>query len=179
MKIQYTEFAANPALRGTIANHPAHVAQVLIAQGAAVEIKPKTIAEFLDSKNPPAQVPTVEWGIKNADERFSCVTIIKRFGNETTIFREPPQDCPAGVAAQWREMGGTPSPAANPQEKPTFFSRLASQISGGGNVGKETANVLEAAHRNQSGDGHAAIHTHTINGKRVYLVPGKDFPVRD
>jgi len=38
MKIQYTQFALNPALRGTTTDLPQHRAQALIDSGAAVEI---------------------------------------------------------------------------------------------------------------------------------------------
>jgi hypothetical protein len=38
MKIQYTQFALNPALRGTTAHLPLHRALVLIDVGAAVEV---------------------------------------------------------------------------------------------------------------------------------------------
>jgi hypothetical protein len=38
MKIQYTQFALNPSLRGTTAHLPQHRAQALIDSGAAVEV---------------------------------------------------------------------------------------------------------------------------------------------
>ena len=38
MKIKYTEYALNPALRNTTTHLPAHRAQALIDSGAAVEV---------------------------------------------------------------------------------------------------------------------------------------------
>jgi hypothetical protein len=38
MKITYTQYVPDPSLRGTTTNLPAHIAQVLIASGQAVEI---------------------------------------------------------------------------------------------------------------------------------------------
>jgi hypothetical protein len=72
MRIQYTEFVANPALRNTIANLPAHVAQVLIAQGSAVALPRAArgsaawLAERLEESaafNPPAAAPLLTWGV--------------------------------------------------------------------------------------------------------------------
>jgi len=47
MRIKFTEFAADPKLRGTTSNFPAHIAQSLIAQGAAVAVPYKDFRERL------------------------------------------------------------------------------------------------------------------------------------
>jgi hypothetical protein len=81
MKIQYTQFALNPALRGTTTNLPAHRAQVLIDSGAAVEVpmpprgshswlQAKAEEEELRVKNIPANQLASEpsivpvWGVR-------------------------------------------------------------------------------------------------------------------
>jgi hypothetical protein len=47
MKVRYSDFVSDPALRNTETHLPNHVAAVLIATGQATEIKPRTIAEFI------------------------------------------------------------------------------------------------------------------------------------
>jgi len=77
MRIQYTEFVANPALRGTTTNLPAHIAQVLIAQGSAIALPraPRGSAEWLAERleesasfNPPAPAPVVTWTIGGGND---------------------------------------------------------------------------------------------------------------
>src|ERR1039458_7606455 len=93
MKITYTQFVADPALRGTTTNLPAHIAQVLIASGQATEVPmPRRgskgngwlEARLEQSRNagPPSVddvVPSapngVEWGVKVTGKK---VFVLKR-----------------------------------------------------------------------------------------------------
>jgi hypothetical protein len=150
VKIRYTEFVPNPALRNTETNLPAHVAQVLIAQGSAVAVPFKTYADFLSSKNPPAVAVPVEWGIKEAGA-YSPVCVIKRTANGETFYKTPPPDCPASIVDQWRSLADGSEVPLSPAE----------------------AKVLEDAYRNKNGDGHRKIHTHNDrNGKPVFVDAG-------
>lgn len=113
MKIIYTEFVADPSLRRTTTNLPAHVAQVLIAQGSAkaVPMPRHGSKDWLAARNEqaslavpsptdtPAGVTGVEWGIQNL--RSGKVNIIKRVGSDTYFFDGPPQDCPRSICQQF------------------------------------------------------------------------------
>jgi hypothetical protein len=104
MKIKYTEFAPNPALRNTITHQPPHIAQSLIAQGVAVHVPlpPRgspgwaqaRVEESLElSGGKPSQydvVPPsaagVEWTIGTLPiSAEPC--ILRRAGFETTWFK--------------------------------------------------------------------------------------------
>jgi len=71
MKIKYTQFALNPALRGTTAHLPLHRALALIDSGAAIEVPmaPRGTAQWLQdmkersaAANPPVYA-TVTWAV--------------------------------------------------------------------------------------------------------------------
>jgi hypothetical protein len=124
MKITYTQFVADPALRGTTTNLPAHIAQVLIAQGAAkAEPMPaRGSAGWLAARNEQAATATVpdahdtvagvagvEWGIH---VRGVVVAVIKRVGSDTFFFDAPPVDCPLGIVQQFLDAANL-SPEAN------------------------------------------------------------------
>lgn len=105
MKIQYTQFAPNPSLRGTITNLPAHVAQVLIAQGVAVHVPYKDFRERLAAEfSPLAKPPVVEWGVQEPKGNYSRVAVVKRVGSETMFFAAPPPDCPPAIVAQYKAL---------------------------------------------------------------------------
>jgi hypothetical protein len=110
MRIKFTEFAADPKLRGTIANHPAHIAQSLIAQGAAVAVpytdfRQRLAAEATScsDKPDPLFVKGTEWSIF-VEPRTGRNLILRKSGSETT--RYEPTDvalaishgCPPSVA---------------------------------------------------------------------------------
>ena len=112
MRIKFTEFAADPKLRGTTSNFPAHIAQSLIAQGAAVAVPYKDFRERLaaeaaegsDKSNPKVEnVKVPQWGI-HTDQFTGRQTLIRRQGFEEIRF-EPPEEavkagCPLGIAGQ-------------------------------------------------------------------------------
>lgn len=107
MKIIYTQFAADPALRGTTTHLPAHIAQVLVAQGVAREIKYANYIERLQSLQdamPPAKPPVVEWGVQDGLSQYSRPTIIRRCGSDTAFFAAPPADCPTAIVEQFRQL---------------------------------------------------------------------------
>ncbi len=120
MKIKYNEFVANPALRNTETNLPAHVAQVLIAQGVAVAVRYKNFVEYMNAEHAQASaahsvnpsVQGVEWGIRDkALSRFSKVLVVKRIGAATTYFETPPSDCPPSIRARFESLT---NPVSNP-----------------------------------------------------------------
>lgn len=102
MKIEYTQFAPDPTLRGKTTHLPAHIASVLIAQGVAIEIKlPRygqpgwaeaRVALSRETQGPPnAGDVCVEF---HKDPLWSVVaapisgrpTIFRRWGYETARF---------------------------------------------------------------------------------------------
>ncbi len=108
MKIRYNEYVANPELRNTIKNLPAHVAQVLIAQGVAAHVPYTSVKDRIESEAsllPKPKPLAVEWGVQDANlSQYSRVTVIKRFGSETTFFAAPPADCPPSIVARFKEL---------------------------------------------------------------------------
>ncbi len=106
MRITYTEFVPNPNLRGTTVNLPAHVAQVLIAQGSAVAVPYKSYQDRLASEFSSPAVPVkIEWGIQQGSaSQYSRPAITKRVGSEATFYSTPPADCPAAIAEQFRQL---------------------------------------------------------------------------
>ena len=109
MRITYTEFVPDPKLRGTTTNLPAHIAQVLIASGQAVDVLFKGYQDRLSSETPQVAVPpTVEWGVQPAaTSSFQQDVVIKKdaFG-ALTYFAEPPADAPASIKKQWEDLKG-------------------------------------------------------------------------
>ncbi|MGO8810999.1 MAG: hypothetical protein ACLQJF_16190 [Candidatus Sulfotelmatobacter sp.] len=115
MRIKFTEYAADPKLRGTTSNFPAHIAQSLIAQGAAVQVpykgfRERLAAEAAEGHHPQntsvtaVAVPT--WGIHTGLN--GTQVLVRRFGFEETRF-ETPEDavragCPVAIAAQLRSV---------------------------------------------------------------------------
>ena len=124
MRITYTEFVPDPKLRGTTVNLPAHVCQVLIAQGSAVAVPYKSYQERLAAEAmPPAPPPEISWGVQDTGASlFSVVCIVKKVGNETFYLKEPPTDgsCPPSIVAKWKSLTDTPtetSASASAQRK--------------------------------------------------------------
>lgn len=124
MKIQYTEFVADPSLRNTTVNLPAHVAQVLIAQGSAKALPAprRGTNEYLQMRaeesalvtapsdyDTPAGVSATEWGLHL---KGKVVAVIKRSGSDTFFFDSPPADCPRSIVQQFLDAC-LASPEAN------------------------------------------------------------------
>jgi len=116
MRIKFTEYAADPKLRHTISNLPAHIAQSLIAQGAAVAVPYKDFRERLaaeaaegsDKSNPTVEnVKVPQWGI-HTDQITGRQILIRRQGFEELRF-ETAEDavingCSIGVAGQLQSV---------------------------------------------------------------------------
>jgi hypothetical protein len=117
MKITYTEFAADPALRGTTTNLPAHIAQVLIAQGVAKScpMPPRGSAGWLAARKEQSALATaadpgdtvvhmgLEWGIQH---NLGKPAIIKRLNSENYFYDVPPPECPRSIAIQFYDIIG-------------------------------------------------------------------------
>jgi hypothetical protein len=115
MKIQYTQFAPNPALRGTTTHLPPHIAQNLIAQGVAVHVPYKNFVEFMNANhrsgsdpsnsNPPSPVSGVEWSCVRLTDR---AVIFRKSGFETTRIETVAvaiqAGCPESVCRQFTAM---------------------------------------------------------------------------
>jgi len=119
MKIQYTEFVADPSLRNTITNLPAHIAQVLIAQGSAKAVpmprwgtpewleerKAQSAAAVPNAEDTPAPfVSGVCWEIGKS--YYGKPVIQRRSGSEIgqAAFGEIPDGCPADVRKQYDKI---------------------------------------------------------------------------
>ena len=106
MKIRYNEYVANPALRHTETNLPAHVAQSLIAQGVAAHVPYTSVKDRIESEAallPKPAAPVIEWGMKEAG-MYTPTTVIKRVGSETTFFKTLPPDCPPSIVARFKQL---------------------------------------------------------------------------
>ncbi|HWY20026.1 MAG TPA: hypothetical protein VNX26_02335 [Candidatus Acidoferrum sp.] len=120
MKITYTQFVPDPALRGTTTNLPAHIAQVLIASGqaSAVPMPVRGTKEWLKARleqsaqaGPPDAhdvvppfVVGVQWEAKQLPT--GLVVILRKSGGEVTRFddlKECPA-CPKSVRKQFEEL---------------------------------------------------------------------------
>jgi len=108
VRIKYNEFVANPVLRNTIVNLPAHVCQSLIAQGVAVGVPYKNLADRIQSEQallPKPAPPVVEWGIqKGSLSEYSRPAIIRRDANGVTYFASPTPDTPPAIAEHFRQL---------------------------------------------------------------------------
>jgi hypothetical protein len=127
MKIEYTEFIPDPALRGKTTHLPAHIAQVLIATGQAKEKKlpPRSaqgwaearVAESKELSQGPSQYDTVVEFHK--DPQWSVVaapisgrpTIHRKWGYETARFvganaveQARANHCPESVLKQYDDV---------------------------------------------------------------------------
>jgi hypothetical protein len=99
MKVRYTEFALNPALRGTTTHLPSYRAQALIDSGAAVEVlmpargtagwhAAMTELEAERVKNIPADqrhdIPTVpQWSVRFLEQSRKFVVVVNSLMGET------------------------------------------------------------------------------------------------
>src|ERR1019366_1496664 len=119
MRIIYTEFVADPKLRNTIANFPAHVAQSLIASGQAVAMPWKSYIERLNAEHEQPRsampgdtaVPNIEgvkWGI--AEHPLAGTVILRESGSETTRFQDADTaenyGAPAALLNEFRKIIG-------------------------------------------------------------------------
>jgi hypothetical protein len=133
MKVRYTEFCLNPALRGTTTHLPQHRAIALIDQGAAVEVPMATrgtpewlkdMQERSASLNPTSpNTPLVTWAINLATiaNRYAVVArcsapncAVLRYdgppsGAKSLVFTHScsgavPDAIPASVVEQYRKL---------------------------------------------------------------------------
>jgi hypothetical protein len=104
MKIKYTEFCLNPALRGTTTNLPAHRAIALIDSGAAVEVpmpkrgSPGWLAAMAEQEERRvAAIPQSQrepyysvqtWQLSTAPISQDVI-IVKLLGREQTVYSKP------------------------------------------------------------------------------------------
>jgi hypothetical protein len=115
VKITYTEFAPNPALRGTTTHLPGHIAQNLIAQGVAVHVPYKTFAEFMTAEHAQGshpsnsnvpQVQGVEWSCSTLHD--GRPVIWRKRTNETSRFEDEAlaahHGAPESVLKQFRDF---------------------------------------------------------------------------
>jgi hypothetical protein len=116
MRIRYTEFALNPALRGTITHLPQHRAQPLIDSGAAVELPYKNYVERLNDEQAqraaepkPKDAPVIGWIIREStgnDPRVRFV-VVKTTPHETTFYDAPPADAPESIKQKFKDTLAT------------------------------------------------------------------------
>jgi len=121
VQIKYTEFVADPALRGKTVHLPGHIAQVLVASGQATEVKrlphgsgnawlAQRAAECAaagppDPQDVDANVKGTQWGVLDRDTSvYGVVRVVKKQGCETTFYTTPPADAPPGVVARFKEL---------------------------------------------------------------------------
>ena len=103
--------------RGKTIHVPKEVGTVAVWRGEAIEVKFKSYAERLkaagDANDPHNVNPCVEgiqWGVKYASSSgFKIVTVIKKFGSETTIYSTPPVDAPRSVVARFNDLSNSTS----------------------------------------------------------------------
>jgi hypothetical protein len=120
MKIEYTQFAPDPALRGKTVHLPSSIAQPLIASGVAKHVPYKDFRERLAeegaSGNDPSNVVVnfykdPEWGVVQLVRKL---VIIKKHGYETYRFESEEQaaayGCPASVLKNYRDIKALPGP---------------------------------------------------------------------
>ena len=119
MRIKYTEFVPNPALRNTITHLPQHRAQALIDSGAAVELPYKNYVERLhdeqaqraaESKNAPA----TGWSIREStgnDLRVRFVVVETSPLGEITFYDAPPSHAPRSAKQKFADALATDAAA--------------------------------------------------------------------
>jgi hypothetical protein len=127
MRIKYTEFALNPALRGTISHLPQHRAQALIDSGAAVELPYKNHVEYLNDYEaqriaalPKSAAPATGWGIREStsnDQRMRFVVTETSPLGETTFYDAPPAHAPLSVKQKFADAVATDAAAFSSREE--------------------------------------------------------------
>lgn len=110
MKIQFTQFAPDPSLRGTTKTLPAHRAQPLIDSGVAVQVPWKDFRERLAAEATSQTAGSFqnvsvdeEWGIDTSLTQFRQVVIIRKRGSETIIYDSPTKNTPPSIVKQFRD----------------------------------------------------------------------------
>jgi len=101
--------------RGKTIHVPKEVGTVAIWRGEATEVKFKSYAERLkaagaanDPHNVNPCVEGIQWGVKDASSSgFNVVTVIKKFGSETTIYSTPPADAPKSIVKLFEDLSNT------------------------------------------------------------------------
>ncbi len=154
MRVRYNEYVANPTLRHTETNLPAHVAQSLIAQGVAVHVPYTSVRDRIESEAallPKPAAPAVTWGIKESTGNYSCTTIVKCVGADTTYFKTPPPDCPPSIVARFKELTDGVAPTMSP----------------------DVAALHAAAHQVGDSNKHRPILKKYVDGKPVYVDPAE------
>jgi|HubBroStandDraft_6_1064221.scaffolds.fasta_scaffold588084_2 hypothetical protein len=119
MRIRYTEFALNPALRGTISHLPAHRAQALIDSGAAVELPYKNYVERLNDEQAqraadPKNAPATGWSVRESvgnNPRVRFVVVETSPLGEITFYDAPPLHAPASVKQKYADAVATDAAA--------------------------------------------------------------------
>ena len=156
MRIKYNEFVANPTLRHTTVNLPAHVCQSLIAQGVATHVAYTSVKDRIESEAsllPKPKPPVVEWGIQQASSEYSRTAIIRRDANGCTYYGSPTPDTPPSIAEQFRQLTDGVEPA---QYSP------------------DEAKMLEAAHSvGDSNKRRLVVIGHDKAGKPITRDPGE------
>jgi len=117
MKIQFTEHCPDPTKRGTTTNLPRHVAEPLIAQGVAVEVKPRRLDDFMrdhatagvgGGNVPVPYFETAVWDIVTARGDAAKFVLRRRIASETDFCSDPElaerYGCPAEVLTQFRAL---------------------------------------------------------------------------
>jgi hypothetical protein len=103
MKIQYTQFALNPALRGTTTNLPQHRAQALIDSGAAVEVPYKNYQERLADTMQKPTAALVQWAVH--EKAAGSAVIVKTVnGGDVSYYNAPPEGCPPAVVDRFNYL---------------------------------------------------------------------------
>lgn len=119
MRIKYTEFALNPALRGTISHLPQHRAQALIDSGAAVELPYKNYVERLHDEQAqraaePKNAPATGWSIREStsnDPRVRFIVVETSPLGAITFYDAPPAHAPASVKQKFADALATDAAA--------------------------------------------------------------------
>ena len=103
--------------RGKTVHVPKEVGTVAVWRGEAIEVKFKSYAERLkaagaanDPHNVNPCVEGIQWGVKDASSSgFNVVTVIKKFGSETTIYSTPPADAPKSIVKLFEDLSNSTS----------------------------------------------------------------------
>lgn len=181
MRIQYTEFVANPALRNTTTNLPAHVAQVLIAQGSAVALPraPRGSAAWLAERleesaaaNPPSPTPLLTWGVsvgQVAQRPVIHVTCSNMNCSVKFRFDGPPKSDAKNVGADRLVFTHSCGPHA-PENVPARILDKYSAAYGAGvfEYTNDEANMIQfAVSKGDSGTRREVVHGMPIPGQKL------------
>jgi hypothetical protein len=121
--IRWTNNPDNPQLNGTLAHVSKTEAELRVILKQAVHNKrpnfgtpewaeERCTLDAAGAANDPHNVnPCVEgvqWGVKDASSSgFNVVTVIKKFGSETTIYSTPPTDAPKSIVKLFEDLSNS------------------------------------------------------------------------